>query len=86
MKQVKRCEGRIGTQLDPHPAGCLEDAWKRSAFRHGRANSNARIDGRFPARSSKGQGTHYRPYHDPESPVGKTFATQCTAPIEPFRR
>jgi methionine-gamma-lyase len=78
MKQVKALRGAIGTQLDPHSCWMLGRSLETLSIRMERANSNARIVADFLRDHPKVQGTHYLPYHDPESPVGKTYASQCT--------
>jgi methionine-gamma-lyase len=78
MKQVKALRGAIGTQLDPHSCWMLGRSLETLSIRMERANSNARIVADFLRDHPKVQRTHYLPYHDPESPVGKTYASQCT--------
>ncbi|APO66291.1 methionine gamma-lyase [Rhizobium gallicum] len=78
IKQVKALRGSIGTQLDPHSCWMLGRSLETLQIRMERANSNARAVADFLRDHPKVEKIHYLPYHDPESPVGRTFATQCT--------
>ncbi|MFA1623360.1 cystathionine gamma-synthase family protein [Rhizobium mongolense] len=78
IKQVKALRGSIGTQLDPHSCWMLGRSLETLQIRMERANSNARAVADFLRDHPKVENIHYLPYHDPESPVGRTFATQCT--------
>jgi methionine-gamma-lyase len=78
VKQVKALRGSIGTQLDPHSCWMLGRSLETLQIRMERANSNARAVADFLRDHPKVEKIHYLPYHDPESPVGRTFATQCT--------
>ena len=48
------------------------------SIRMEKANSNARLIADFLRDHPKVETIHYLPYHDADSPVGKTFAAQCT--------
>ncbi|WP_455874585.1 cystathionine gamma-synthase family protein [Rhizobium yanglingense] len=78
IKQVKALRGSIGTQLDPHSCWMLGRSLETLQIRMERANSNARAVADFLRDHPKVETIHYLPYHDPQSPVGRTFATQCT--------
>ncbi|WP_086996804.1 cystathionine gamma-synthase family protein [Rhizobium sullae] len=78
VKQVKALRGSIGTQLDPHSCWMLGRSLETLQIRMERANSNARAVADFLRDHPKVEKIHYLPYHDPESPVGRTFAAQCT--------
>ncbi|AJD39963.1 cystathionine gamma-synthase family protein [Rhizobium sp. SEMIA 4085] len=78
IKQVKALRGSIGTQLDPHSCWMLGRSLETLQIRMERANGNARAVADFLRDHPKVEKIHYLPYHDPESPVGRTFATQCT--------
>ncbi len=78
MKQVKALRGAIGTQLDPHSCWMLGRSLETLSIRMEKANSNALEVANFLKDHPKVEGIHYLPYHDPQSPLGKTFASQCT--------
>ncbi|MBB4276964.1 cystathionine gamma-synthase family protein [Rhizobium mongolense] len=78
IKQVKALRGSIGTQLDPHSCWMLGRSLETLQIRMERANSNARAVADFLRDHPKVDKIHYLPYHDPESPLGRTFAAQCT--------
>ncbi|ARM15967.1 MULTISPECIES: cystathionine gamma-synthase family protein [Rhizobium] len=78
IKQVKALRGAIGTQLDPHSCWMLGRSLETLQLRMERANSNARAVADFLRDHPKVEKVHYLPYHDPESPSGRTFAAQCS--------
>lgn len=78
IKQVKALRGAIGTQLDPHSCWMLGRSLETLQLRMERANSNARAVADFLRDHPKVETVHYLPYHDPDSPSGRTFAAQCT--------
>ncbi|RUM22234.1 cystathionine gamma-synthase family protein [Rhizobium vallis] len=78
VKQVKALRGAIGTQLDPHSCWMLGRSLETLQLRMERANSNARAVADFLRDHPKVEKVHYLPYHDPDSPSGRTFAAQCT--------
>ncbi|MBX5156416.1 cystathionine gamma-synthase family protein [Rhizobium sp. NZLR8] len=78
VKQVKALRGAIGTQLDPHSCWMLGRSLETLQLRMERANSNARAVADFLRDHPKVEKVHYLPYHDPDSPLGRTFAGQCT--------
>lgn len=78
MKQVKALRGAIGTQLDPHSCWMLGRSLETLQIRMERANSNALAVADFLRAHPKVEAIHYLPYHDAASPLGRTFATQCT--------
>ncbi|MBB5551006.1 cystathionine gamma-synthase family protein [Rhizobium lentis] len=78
VKQVKALRGAIGTQLDPHSCWMLGRSLETLQLRMERANSNARAVADFLRDHPKVEKVHYLPYHDPESPSGRTFAAQCS--------
>ncbi|MBX5193791.1 cystathionine gamma-synthase family protein [Rhizobium sp. NZLR10] len=78
IKQVKALRGAIGTQLDPHSCWMLGRSLETLQLRMERANSNARAVADFLRDHPKVEKVHYLPYHDPDSPSGRTFAAQCT--------
>ncbi|HTO33961.1 MAG TPA: cystathionine gamma-synthase family protein [Pararhizobium sp.] len=78
MKQVKALRGAIGTQLDPHSCWMLGRSLETLSIRMEKANRNALEVANFLRDHPKVEGIHYLPYHDPQSPLGKTFAVQCT--------
>ncbi|MGG7580482.1 cystathionine gamma-synthase family protein [Rhizobium sp. Nf11,1] len=78
IKQVKALRGAIGTQLDPHSCWMLGQSLETLQLRMERANSNARAVADFLRDHPKVETVHYLPYHDPDSPSGRTFAAQCT--------
>ncbi len=78
MKQVKALRGAIGTQLDPHSCWMLGRSLETLSIRMEKANSNALEVANFLKDHPKVEGIHYLPYHDPQSPLGNTFASQCT--------
>ncbi|KQV32082.1 methionine gamma-lyase [Rhizobium sp. Root1203] len=78
MKQVKALRGAIGTQLDPHSCWMLGRSLETLQIRMERANSNALAVADFLHAHPKVEAIHYLPYHDAASPLGRTFATQCT--------
>ncbi|MBB2785025.1 UNVERIFIED_ORG: methionine-gamma-lyase [Rhizobium esperanzae] len=78
IKQVKALRGAIGTQLDPHSCWMLGRSLETLQLRMERANSNARAVADFLRHHPKVEKVHYLPYHDPESPSGRTFAAQCS--------
>lgn len=78
MKQVKALRGAIGTQLDPHSCWMLGRSLETLQIRMERANSNAKAVADFLREHPKVESIHYLSYSDPKSPVGQTFATQCT--------
>ncbi|ARO27576.1 methionine gamma-lyase (plasmid) [Rhizobium sp. TAL182] len=78
IKQVKALRGAIGTQLDPHSCWMLGRSLETLQLRMERANSNARAVADFLRDHPKVEQVHYLPYHDPDSPSGRTFAAQCT--------
>jgi len=77
IKQVKALRGAIGTQLDPHSCWMLGRSLETLQIRMERANSNARAVADFLRDHPKVETIHYLPYHDLDSPVGRTFAAQC---------
>ncbi|OWV72848.1 methionine gamma-lyase [Rhizobium sp. R339] len=78
IKQVKALRGAIGTQLDPHSCWMLGRSLETLQLRMERANSNARAVADFLRDHPKVEKVHYLPYHDPDSPSGRTFAAQCS--------
>ncbi|OWV89799.1 methionine gamma-lyase [Rhizobium sp. R635] len=78
IKQVKALRGAIGTQLDPHSCWMLGRSLETLQLRMERANSNARAVADFLRDHPKVETVHYLPYHDPDSPSGRTFAAQCS--------
>ncbi len=78
MKQVKALRGAIGTQLDPHSCWMLGRSLETLQIRMERANSNAKAVADFLREHPKVETIHYLSYSDPDSPTGRTFATQCT--------
>lgn len=78
MKQVKALRGAIGTQLDPHSCWMLGRSLETLQIRMERANSNAEAVAGFLRDHPKVERIHYLPYNDAQSPVGQTFATQCS--------
>ena len=78
MKQVKALRGAIGTQLDPHSCWMLGRSLETLQIRMERANSNAKAVADFLREHPKVEAIHYLSYSDPDSPTGRTFATQCT--------
>ncbi|MFS8148846.1 cystathionine gamma-synthase family protein [Rhizobium sp. BR 249] len=78
IRQVKALRGAIGTQLDPHSCWMLGRSLETLQLRMERANSNARAVADFLRDHPKVETVHYLPYHDPDSPSGRTFAAQCT--------
>ncbi|EJZ18639.1 cystathionine gamma-synthase family protein (plasmid) [Rhizobium sp. Pop5] len=78
VKQVKALRGAIGTQLDPHSCWMLGRSLETLQLRMERANSNARAVADFLREHPKVEKVHYLPYHDPDSPLGRTFTAQCT--------
>ena len=78
VRQVKALRGAIGTQLDPHSCWMLGRSLETLQLRMERANSNARAIADFLRDHPKVEKVHYLPYHDPESPSGRTFAAQCS--------
>ena len=78
MKQVKALRGAIGTQLDPHSCWMLGRSLETLQIRMERANSNATAVADFLREHPKVETIHYLSYSDPDSPTGRTFATQCT--------
>ncbi|CAN7322708.1 cystathionine gamma-synthase family protein [Pararhizobium sp. LjRoot238] len=78
IKQIKALRGAIGTQLDPHSCWMLGRSLETLSIRMEKANGNARQIADFLRDHPKVEGIHYLPYHDADSPVGKTFAAQCS--------
>ncbi|MBX4867309.1 cystathionine gamma-synthase family protein [Rhizobium bangladeshense] len=78
IKQVKALRGAIGTQLDPHSCWMLGRSLETLQLRMERANSNARAVADFLRGHPKVETVHYLPFHDPDSPSGRTFAAQST--------
>lgn len=78
VKQVKALRGAIGTQLDPHSCWMLGRSLETLQLRMERANSNARAVADFLRDHPKVEKVHYLPYHEVDSPLGRTFAAQCT--------
>ncbi|AIC30581.1 methionine gamma-lyase (plasmid) [Rhizobium etli bv. mimosae str. IE4771] len=78
IKQVKALRGAIGTQLDPHSCWMLGRSLETLQLRMERANSNARAVADFLRDHPKVERVHYLPYHEPDSPSGRTFAAQCS--------
>ncbi|QRI66453.1 cystathionine gamma-synthase family protein (plasmid) [Shinella sp. PSBB067] len=78
MKQVKALRGAIGTQLDPHSCWMLGRSLETLQIRMERANGNAAAVAGFLRDHPKVETIHYLPYNDPQSPVGRAFAAQCT--------
>ena len=78
IKQVKALRGAIGTQLDPHSCWMLGRSLETLQLRMERANNNARAVADFLREHPKVEKVHYLSYHDPDSPLGRTFTAQCT--------
>ncbi|WEX76448.1 cystathionine gamma-synthase family protein [Sinorhizobium numidicum] len=78
IKQVKALRGAIGTQLDPHSCWMIGRSLETLAVRMHKANENARVVAEFLRDHPKVELIHYLPFHDEASPVGRTFAAQCT--------
>jgi methionine-gamma-lyase len=78
MKQVKALRGAIGTQLDPHSCWMLGRSLETLSIRMEKANNNALVIANFLREHPKCEKIHYLPYHDESSPLGRTFASQCT--------
>jgi methionine-gamma-lyase len=78
MKEVRALRGAIGTQLDPHSCWMLGRSLETLQIRMERANENAMTVAGFLQDHAKVEKIHYLPYNDPESPAGRTFATQCS--------
>ena len=77
-KQIKALRGAIGTQLDPHSCWMLGRSLETLQLRMERANSNAKAVADFLREHPKVETIHYLPYNAPDSPVGRTFAAQCS--------
>lgn len=78
MKQIKALRGAIGTQLDPHSCWMLGRSLETLQLRMERANSNAKSVADFLHEHPKVEHIHYLPYNTPDSPIGRTFAAQCS--------
>ncbi|MQW67910.1 cystathionine gamma-synthase family protein [Sinorhizobium medicae] len=78
IRQVKALRGSIGTQLDPHSCWMIGRSLETLSVRMEKANENARIVAEFLRDHPKVEHIHYLPFHDPEAPVGRVFAAQCT--------
>jgi methionine-gamma-lyase len=78
MKQIKALRGAIGTQLDPHSCWMLGRSLETLQLRMERANSNAKAVADFLHEHPKVEHIHYLPYNAPDSPIGRTFAAQCS--------
>lgn len=78
MRQVKALRGAIGTQLDPHSCWMLGRSLETLSIRMEKANNNALVIANFLREHPKCEKIHYLPYHDESSPLGRTFAAQCT--------
>ncbi|HEV7249999.1 MAG TPA: cystathionine gamma-synthase family protein [Shinella sp.] len=78
MKQIKALRGAIGTQLDPHSCWMLGRSLETLQLRMERANSNAKAVADFLREHPKVEHIHYLPYNAPDSPIGRTFAAQCS--------
>ncbi|MDM9626327.1 cystathionine gamma-synthase family protein [Rhizobium sp. S152] len=78
MKAVKALRGAIGTQLDPHSCWMLGRSLETLQIRMERSNSNALAVADFLRSHPKVEAIHYLPYHDQDSPLGRTFAAQCS--------
>ena len=81
--QALRCA--IGTQLDPHSCWMLGRSLETLALRMEKANRNARLVADYLRDHAKVDRLHYLAHHDEESPAGRLFARQCTAPARRFR-
>ena len=78
MKQIKALRSAIGTQLDPHSCWMLGRSLETLQIRMERANSNALAVADYLRDHPKVEKIHYLPYNEPESPVARTFAAQCS--------
>ncbi len=78
MKAVKALRGAIGTQLDPHSCWMLGRSLETLQIRMERANSNASAVADFLRTHPKVETIYYLPYHGKDSPLGRTFAAQCS--------
>jgi len=78
MKQVKLLRSAIGTQLDPHSCWMLGRSLETLGLRMEKANHNALAAANYLRGHAKVEAIHYLPYHEPSSPVGRTYAAQCT--------
>lgn len=78
MRQVKLLRSAIGTQLDPHSCWMLGRSLETLGLRMEKANHNALAAANYLRGHAKVAAIHYLPYHEPSSPVGRTYAAQCT--------
>ena len=78
MKDIKALRGAIGTQLDPHSCWMLGRSLETLSLRMEKADQNARLVADFLRDHDKVERVHYLAHHDPASPAGRLFASQCT--------
>ena len=79
MKQVKALRGAIGTQLDPHSCWMLGRSLETLSDPHGKGQQQCL--GRSPISCAiirRSRESTICPITMPASPLGKTFAAQCT--------
>ena len=78
MKDVKALRGAIGTQLDPHTCWMISRSLETLSLRMERADRNARIVADYLRDHPKVAKVHDLAHHDPASPAGRVFASQCS--------
>ena len=78
MRPIKLLRSAIGTQLDPHSCWMLGRSLETLSIRMEKANDNAVAVANFLRNHPKVEKIHYLPYHEKSSPLGCTFAAQCS--------
>jgi len=78
MRPIKLLRSAIGTQLDPHSCWMLGRSLETLSIRMEKANDNAMAVANFLRNHPKVEKIHYLPYHEKSSPLGRTFAAQCS--------
>ncbi|MNI16091.1 Methionine gamma-lyase [compost metagenome] len=78
ITQIRSLRGSIGTQLDPHSCWMLGRSLETLQIRMERANSNAKATADFLKDHPKVGKLHYLGLAEPESPIGRVYASQCS--------
>jgi methionine-gamma-lyase len=84
VRPIRLLRSAIGTQLDPHSCWMLARSLETLVLRIEAANRNAAGVAGYLARHPKVARVYYLGFLDAESPAGRTYAAQCTAPGSTF--
>jgi methionine-gamma-lyase len=78
IRPIRALRSAIGTQLDPNSCWMLGRSLETLGLRMERANANAAVVAEFLRNAPGVSAIHYLPFAAPDTPLGRTFAAQCT--------